>query len=300
VTHVWAAFKLLEANERPGEQIVNRRELNPDASPQAAFGAYLRSQREARGWKQEDVAERTDYSSVHISAVEVGRKPPTLRFSRSADQAFGFAGTEHSFERRWREIRIGSLLEGFPEYVKFEGRAVEIRVFQIGIIPGLLQTPEYARALADSAVRRGAITPEHVEERVSFLAKRQATLAQRSRPPMMFVTLDESCLRRPVGGAEVMDAQLAHLLEFAKSPNTLFQVAPFEIGERRTLDLPVFLLTLPDWSVFCYAESQSQGNLDRESTSVMPVLTAYHQLQGEALSQADSVAMIEQLRKGIS
>lgn len=95
-----------------------------------------------------------------------------------------------------------------------------------------------------------------------------------------------------------MAAQLEHLVEFAGQPNTLLQVAPFEIGERRTFDLPVNLLTLPDRSVICYAESQAQGHLDRESTSVMPMLTAYHQLQAEALSQAASVAMISQLRKG--
>jgi transcriptional regulator with XRE-family HTH domain len=253
--------------------------------------------REARGWTQEALADHTEYSSVHMSAVENGRKPPTLRFSRGVDRAFGIEGTADTFERQWREIRHGSLLEGFPEYVGHEGRAVEIRLYEIGIVPGLLQTPEYAWVLADSAVRRGAITPEQAEERVAFLAERQAAL-MRPRPPMVFVTMDESCIRRPIGGPGVTDAQLARLVEFAELPNTLLQVAPYEIGERRTFDLPVNLLTLPDRSVICYAESQAQGHLDRESTSVMPMLTAYHQLQAEACSQAESVAMINQLRKG--
>ncbi|MFE1776890.1 helix-turn-helix transcriptional regulator [Streptomyces sp. NPDC059008] len=276
---------------------MNRNELNPHASPQAAYGARLRRLREARGWTQDDLAERADYSSVHVSAVENARKPPTLRFSRSLDRVFGLEGTADSFEREYREIKHGSLLEGFPEYVGYEGRAVEIRLYNIGIVPGLLQTPEYARVLADSAVRRGAITPEQADERVAFLAERQAVL-ERPRPPMVFVAMDESCIRRPVGGSTVMDAQLARLVEFADLPNTLLQVAPYDIGERRTFDLPVNLLTLPDRSLICYAESQAQGNLDRESTSVVPMLTAYHQLQAEALSQAASVAMIEQVRKG--
>ncbi|EMF02088.1 transcriptional regulator, XRE family protein [Streptomyces mobaraensis NBRC 13819 = DSM 40847] len=271
--------------------------MNPDASPQAAFGARLRSLRESRGWRQEDLAARTGYSSVHISAIETGRKPPTLRFSRSVDQAFGTGGAADAFEREYREIKHGAMLEGFPEYVKYESRAVEIRLYEIGIIPGLLQTPEYARVLADSAVRRGAITPEQADQRVAFLAKRQADLV-RTHPPMMFVTMDESCIRRTVGGTAVMNAQLARLIEFAQLPNTLLQVAPYDIGERRTFDLPVNLLTLPDRSVLCYAESQAQGNLDRELASVVPMLTAYHQLQAESLSQAASVAMIEQVRKG--
>ncbi|MVO84257.1 helix-turn-helix domain-containing protein [Streptomyces sp. p1417] len=276
---------------------MNRKELNPDASPQAAYGARMRGLREARGWTQDELADRMGYSSVHISAVETGRKPPTLRFSRSADRSLGLEGSADAFEREYRQVRQGGLLEGFPEYVKYEARAVELRLYNIGIIPGLLQTPEYARVLADSAVRRGAITPEQADDRVAFLAQRQVAL-KRPRPPMLFVAMDESCIRRTVGGPAVMDAQLAHLAVFAESPNTLLQVVPYDIGERRTFDLPVNLLTLPDRSVVCYAESQAQGNLDRESASVEPMLTAYHQLQAESLSQAASVAMIEQVRKG--
>ncbi|MFJ3233394.1 Scr1 family TA system antitoxin-like transcriptional regulator [Streptomyces sp. NPDC086787] len=274
--------------------MVNRKELTPESSPQAAYGAHLRRLREGRGWTQEDVALRMEYSSQHISAVETGRKPPTLPFSRKADQIFGIAETSESLERQWRELRHGVLLEGFPEYVGYEGRAVEIRLFQIGIVPGLLQTPEYARALANSAVQRGAITPEHADERLAFLAERQSAL-ERARPPMVFVVLDESCIRRPVGGSEVMAAQLEELVRFAARPNTMLQVAPFDIAERRPFDLPVNLLTMSDRSVMCYAEAQTQGHLDRETASVVPVLTAYHQLQAEALSHTASVAMISQL-----
>jgi len=95
-----------------------------------------------------------------------------------------------------------------------------------------------------------------------------------------------------------MNAQLARLLEFAEQPNTVLQVALFTMGERRPFDLPVTVLTMPDRSLMAYAESAQQGHLERESTSVLPLLTAYHQLQAEALSQAASVAMISKLRKG--
>ncbi|MEV1045005.1 helix-turn-helix transcriptional regulator [Streptomyces sp. NPDC049916] len=277
--------------------MVNRKDLNPDSSPRAAYGARIRRYREARGWSQDVLAPKLGYSSQHVSAVETARKSPTLKFSRRSDQAFGTAGTVDSFEREWAEMRTGSLLAGFPEYVDFEGRAVELRLYEIGIIPGLLQTPEYARVLADSAVRRGATTAVQADERVAFLAERQAALL-RTPPPMIFVVMDESCVLRPVGGAAVMDAQLDHLLAFAEMPNAVLQVAPFAMGERRTLDYPVNILTLPDRSVVCYAESQSQGYLDRESSSVLPVLTDYHQLQRESLSKTATVARIRDLRKG--
>ncbi|MFF3977486.1 helix-turn-helix domain-containing protein [Streptomyces sp. NPDC001828] len=273
---------------------MNVKELDPESSPQAAFGARLRRSREERGWTQDQLGEEMGYSSTHISSVETGRKMPTLRFTRRVDAALG----GDAFEREWREIRHGVLLEGFPEYVAHEGRAVEIRLYEIGIIPGLLQTPAYAQVLADSAVRRGAITPEQAAERVAFLAERQEALV-RQRPPLVFVVMDESCIRRPIGGRDVMGDQLEQLVEFAARPTTVLQVAPFAIGELRTFDLPVNLLTLPDRSVVGYAEAQTRGHLDRDTTSVLPMLTAYHQLQAEALSQAASVAMINQVGKGI-
>ncbi|WP_405796759.1 Scr1 family TA system antitoxin-like transcriptional regulator [Streptomyces sp. NBC_01506] len=278
--------------------MVNRKELNPEASPQAAFGARLRRLREARGWTQDHLATLVGCTGRHISALETGRKSPTLPFSRKVDVAFGTMNTTDSFEREWREIKHGSLLEGFPEYLGYEGRAVEIRLFEVGIIPGLLQTPEYARVLADSAVRREAITPEQADERVSFLSERQAALV-RPRAPMILAVIDESCIRRTVGGAEVMDAQLQRLAEFAALPNTMFQIAPYDIGEHRPFNRPVNLLTLADRSVMSYVESQTNGYLDRESTSVLPLVRAYHQLQAEALSQAASVGMINEVRKGI-
>ncbi|MGW6455300.1 helix-turn-helix domain-containing protein [Streptomyces sp. NPDC055078] len=276
---------------------MNLKELDPESSPQAAFGARLRSSREARGWKQEDLSAHMGISSGHISGVETARKMPSLRFAKAADLVFGTAGTVATFERQWREMHHGSLLEGFPEYVGYEARAVEIRLYEIGIIPGLLQTREYAEVLADSAIGRGAITPEQAAERVSLLAERQAALV-RPRPPMMLVVMDESCIRRPIGGPEVMGAQLDRLVEVAALPNTMIQIAPFDMGERRPFNLPVNLLTLSDRSLVSYAESQTQGHFDRESGSVIPLLTAYHQLQAEALSQAASVAMINEVRKG--
>ncbi|MFE4826322.1 Scr1 family TA system antitoxin-like transcriptional regulator [Streptomyces sp. NPDC056672] len=279
--------------------MVNRKELNPESSPRAAYGARVRKLREERGWNQDDLAGRTEYSSQHISALETARKPPTLPLSRKLDLAFGIVGTPDSFEREWGEMRHGSLLEGFPEYVGLEGRAVEIRLFEIGIIPGLLQTPAYASALADGDVRRGTIEPEQALERVSFLAERQARLV-RPRPPTMLVVMDESCIRRPVGGAEVMSEQLQYLVSFAALPNTMLQVAPYDIGERRPFNLPINLLTMSDRTMVAYAESQAQGHLDRENTFVLPALSAYHQLQAESLSQTASVAMIEQVRKGTS
>ncbi|WP_037916064.1 helix-turn-helix domain-containing protein [Actinacidiphila yeochonensis] len=275
---------------------MNVKELDPDSSPQAAFGARLRRIRCELGLTQDELGDRMGYSSTHLSSVETGRKMPTLRLSRRADEALG---TADAFEREWREMRHGLLLEGFPEFLEYEARAAEIRLYEVGVMPGLLQTPEYAAVLADSAVKRGAITSDQADERVALVAERQASLI-RTPPPVIFAVLDEGCVLRPVGGPEVVEAQLTRLLEFADQPNTVLQIAPFTMGERRPFNLPITVLTMPNRSLMSYAESAQRGDLERESTSVVPQLTAYHQLQAEALSQADTVALIEKVRKGTS
>ncbi|MER8031962.1 helix-turn-helix transcriptional regulator [Streptomyces bauhiniae] len=274
--------------------MLNRKELEPENSPEAAFGKRLRTLRDERGWTQDELGARMGYSGTHISAVETGRRPPTPHFAASADKVFG---TGDEFDRQGRAVRNTGLLEGFPEYVPHEKRAVEIRLFMLGIIPGLLQTPEYAAAITTGAVRRGAITEQQAEERFTALMERQAAL-KRTPEPMIHVVLDESCLLRKVGGPEVMAEQLSSLIRFAELPSTVLQVAPYEMGELRSYDLPINLLTLPDRTHVAYAESSHRGQLVRESAFVLPALTAYHQLQAEALGQATSVAMIEQLRKG--
>ncbi|MEU5821906.1 helix-turn-helix transcriptional regulator [Streptomyces sp. NPDC047803] len=273
---------------------MNRKELNPENSPVAAFGERLRRLRDEHGWTQDELGAIMGYSGTHISAAETGRRPPTPRFANRADRAFG---TGDLFERQARAARDTALLEGFPEYVGHEGRAAEIRLYEVGVMPGPLQTPEYAKALAESAVKRGAITPDQALQRVELVAERQASLL-RPDPPLVLVVLDESCLLRPIGGPDVMNAQLERLLEFAELPNTVLQIAPFAMGVRRPFNLPLYILTMPDRSLMSYAESAQRGHLERESTFVLPLLTAYHQLQAEALSQPASVAMIEQLRKG--
>lgn len=274
--------------------MVNRKELDADTSPEAAFGKRLRQARDDRGWTQDELGARMGCTGTHISAVETGRRPPTGRFALSADKAFG---TGDRFQRMVNAIHNTALLEGFPEYVRQEVRASEIRLFEVGIVPGLLQTPEYAAAIATGAVRRGAITEQQAEERLTLLAERHASL-DRTPPPFVYAVLDESCIRRPVGGPGTMSAQLDKLVAFAELPSTVLQVAPYELGERRAFDLPVWLVTLPDRTVIAYAESAMQGYLERNMGVVLPMLTAYHQLQVEARSQAESLAMIKQLRKG--
>ncbi|MFE3047425.1 helix-turn-helix transcriptional regulator [Streptomyces albidoflavus] len=252
--------------------------------------------REERGWNQEALSERMGYSASHISGVETGARPATAKFAASADKALG---TGDALTRQGDAIANPAILDGSPAYIVQEGRAVEIRLFELGIIPGLLQSHAYAAAINGGAVQRGAITEQQAQERLALLAKRQRAL-ERPSPPQLYAVLDESCIRQRVGGVKVMPEALDHLLDIARRPNTVIQVAPFALGERRSFYKPVTLVPLPDRAQVSYAESAHSGQLQRDTKYVAPLFTAYHQLQAEALSQADSMAMIEQVRKEIS
>ncbi|MFD4395752.1 helix-turn-helix domain-containing protein [Kitasatospora sp. NPDC058478] len=274
---------------------MNIRPLTPESSPRASFGAQLRAQREELGMTQDQVADRTGYSPGHISSVETGRKPPTLRFARQVDRTFD---TVTKFANLFLDVRASSLLQGFGQYVAEEAKAVEIRCFEVGIVPGLLQTPEYAAELAAAALSRGAIAQEQADERLKILTGRQSLLT-RQPPPRLFAILDESCIRRPIGTSDTMAAQLEHLIAIAALPHVTLQIAPYSMGAVRSLDLPIYLLGLPDHSVTAYSESAQQGSYERDPEAVRPLLTAYHHLQVEALPQAASVALISKLREEI-
>lgn len=272
---------------------MNRKKLDPQSSPQAGFGSQLRTSREALGWSQDVLGEHMEYSGTYISAVETARKSPTLKFAKSADTALG---TGQTLELMWRGIKNSALLEGFPEHAAQEARAAEIRIFEPIMIPGLLQTPDYAAALGAAAMQRGSVSQDQVDERLRFLLMRQRLL-RRSAPPLVHAVIAENCIRQPVGGAEIMGAQLDHLVVMARRPHVIVQVAPFGLAEFVPFRAFVTLLTFADRSVFGYTESAEEGNVVRHDETVRAWERNYHQLQVEALSKAASLALIRKARK---
>ncbi len=143
------------------------------------------------------------FSNTLVSYVERAKRAPTRNFAVKADEVFATGGT---FYELWRRYSRAALLEGFPEFAEAEARCRRLRTFELGVIPGLFQTPAYAAALASASVQRGSITRDQADERVAFLARRQRLLEETS-PPLIHAVMDQSCILRPVGGREVMLAQ---------------------------------------------------------------------------------------------
>ncbi|GAA1270752.1 helix-turn-helix transcriptional regulator [Kitasatospora nipponensis] len=272
---------------------MNESELDPSASPLAAFGTQLRRSRKAQGLSQVGLGALLFCTGSYVSYLERAKEVPSIKFVRRLDEVLETGGT---LELMWWQLRHTALLEGFPEYAAQEARAAEIRLFEVGIIPGLLQTSAYAAALASAAVRRGSITQDQADERLKFLAARQRLLDQ-DPPPLIHAVLDESCIRRPVGGRSVMSSQFKYLEELAERPNVILQVAPYSLGEQAPFTMPVTLATLPDRSVLAYSESQQRGLLERGFETVRAWEKDYHRLQVEALPKAASLAMIRKARE---
>ncbi|MFB6894340.1 helix-turn-helix domain-containing protein [Kitasatospora sp. NPDC056327] len=269
--------------------------LDPSTSPLAAFGVQLRRSRRAAGLSQVQLGQLTNLSDSQISNLERGTRNPTLDWVRAADAVLETGGT---LELMYWSLNGASLLEGFPEYVAQEAKAVELRQFELGVVPGLFQTRTYAETLAAADVRRGVITADEAEGRISYLLTRQQRLNSRDAP-LVHAVLDESCLRRHVGGTAVMREQLEHLAELADRPRTIIQVAPFSMGERRSLALPVVLLTMADRSMLGYTESQERGFLTRESRTVTLWARDYERLQVGSSSDVSSLEMIRAARKDL-
>jgi transcriptional regulator with XRE-family HTH domain len=273
--------------------MVNVRQLDPTTSPLHAFGVQLRRFREAKNLTQAQLGKLMRYSASLISYVEQAKKRPLLLFAQRADIALETGGT---LELMWWQLYHSAFIEGFPQYAAHEAEAVAIRLFQIGLIPGLLQTKEYATAWEAGNVRRGRATQEEADERVAFLLARQQ-LFERVPAPTVRAVLDEGCLRRPIGGPAVMAGQLRRLEQLAQRPNVIIQVAPYSLGADRPFTHPVTLLTLPDRTVIAYTETEQRGYLERDADAVAVLTADYDDLQVEALPQAASLAMIREARK---
>ncbi|MFC8716188.1 Scr1 family TA system antitoxin-like transcriptional regulator [Kitasatospora sp. NPDC057198] len=262
-------------------------------SPALRFGAELTRARRARGWSQTELGARMSYSGGLISYVERGKKTVTRNFALSADEVFQTGGR---FQELWRRVANSSFLEGFDEFAEAEARCVRLRAFEMDVVLGIFMTPEYLAALEQGNVRRGRITQEQADGRVERNSQRQKIL-YRIPTATVHAVLDESCLRRPIGGRAVMDAQLAHLEELSDLPNVTLQIAPFELAEARPFAHSMVLLNMPNHVVLGYSESQARGYVERGRDTLAAWESDYDRLQVESLSTAATLARVRVLRK---
>ncbi|HZB30577.1 MAG TPA: helix-turn-helix transcriptional regulator [Streptosporangiaceae bacterium] len=185
------------------------RKLDPTASAAALFGAKVRKHREAHGWTQDQLGEKVYCTGDLISKIELAVRSPSKQLAVSFDRLFG---TDEYFQELWHLVNKETLPDWFRPYPDLEAEATTIRTFALALIPGLLQTEDYARAVFSFGQ-----PPEKIDQLLAARMKRQEVLV-RSEPPLLWVVLDEFVLHRRIGGLEIMRAQLDHLLEGRAAP----------------------------------------------------------------------------------
>ncbi|QBI52239.1 Helix-turn-helix protein [Streptomonospora litoralis] len=183
------------------------------------FGSELRNRRTLAGISQGKLGKKVNTSTAMISAVERGTRAPKREIAESLDTAFSTGGT---FTRLWIDLAAQQdVPEWFIDALHLEREAVEIREYQMTLVPGLLQTPEYARSM----MRHGR--PWDDAEAIDRLVdSRMARLAKLGTNPLLWFVVDECAIRRLVGDREVMRCQLARLINLLEDGKVRIQVIP--------------------------------------------------------------------------
>ncbi|WP_044570625.1 helix-turn-helix domain-containing protein [Streptomyces iranensis] len=265
------------------------RELTPDRSARHLFGAKMRAHRERANMSLERLKDVVMVSTSHLSRIETADAMPPPDLPKRLDAAFG---TDGIFEELYGLVRREIHPDQFRRRMELEAQARLIEEYAGQIVPGLVQTEGYARALFETFDPKAA--PEKIEELVTARMGRQ-TLLSADFPPDISLILDEAVLRRTFGGPTVMHAQLSRLVDLTLTPTSVVQVLPFEHGGHALVGGTLTLMTLGNGARVAYEESISTGTLLEDLAAVSARQRAYELLRACALSPSDTATFIRSL-----
>jgi transcriptional regulator with XRE-family HTH domain len=255
--------------------------INGDRSALAMFAAELRAARTRAGLSRDDLAARINYSGSLVGMIESMIRVPTLRFSQRLDEVLQTTGT---FGRMQEHLRAAPFPAWFRDWVEAEREATSLRTWEPMLVPGLLQTADYARAILGAGPEAVA---DEVEQMVSARMDRQSIL-DRDAPPLLWVVLDEAVLHRCVGSPKIMHEQLLHLAEMAGRPRVTVQVVPARTGTHAGL-LGAFIVASSDGaSDIVYLETSADGQVSDMPRVVAQVMLRFDILRAAALPRDDS------------
>jgi transcriptional regulator with XRE-family HTH domain len=265
----------------------------------------LRRLREAARLTCEEVAEHLECSASKISRVETGRVSVSPRDVRDMLELYNVPAQQRdslvqlardSRQKGWWHAYSDTIHPQFATYVGLESAASEIRVYEVNLLPGLLQTEDYARTIIKAGTMNGS--QEDVERMVSLRLARQPALT-RAEPPMLWTVVDEAALRRRVGGTELMRAQLEHVLELSSLKNVAMQVIPFGAGAHPGMGRPFVILGFPERidTDVVYLEDLTSAFYLEDVEEVDRYNVFFNHLRATALSFEDSAALVTSVLK---
>jgi len=264
----------------------------PVSNAAAVWGRELLRWRTEAGMTQTQLAAAVPCNQSVISELERGLAFATDRIAKRLDDILGTGGIlERNLEYVRQEVN-NFYPNWFQRYIRLEARALTMQAWHTFEVPGMLQIEEYARA----KIALWGHPPERVDEMTEDRLFRQARMFVDGEGALRFsVVLDESALRRPVGGVQVMAKQLRHLLEMSRRPNVIVQVVPLGRPMLTTLNSTVVLLGMPDGRSWYYTEALDQGRLTNDRSQVAAYVTRYDRVRASALPVEESRDLIHRV-----
>lgn len=265
------------------------------ASPLRVFGAMLRSYRVKAGMSLEQLGARVYLSDDMVGKIENGQRVPTEQFAAACDAVpeLNTGGALAELRDLLKDYLKQRAYPGwFIRWPEKEAQATVLRSFELIVIPGLLQTQGYARALLDNRIGGNS---EDVDESVAARLERQAIL-DRDKPPELWVVIEEAALRRPVGGPAIMHQQLNHLLRAAHRPSVVLQVIPASVAAHPGQSGAGFVIAdFADAPSVGYQDTHVGGQVIEDHEDIAVLLATWDRLRAEALPRRASLDLVEEV-----
>jgi transcriptional regulator with XRE-family HTH domain len=275
---------------RDGSEMSTPSDFDPTTKSLSLFGADLRKYRKRAKMTQDELAEATQFSRSLLSFVERGERTPSRNLAQRCDDAVEAGG---ELVRLWAYITHEASPRWFRGWLDIEREAHTLHTWEPLVVPGLLQTEEYARVVIHG---EPGITDEQVEKAVTARMERQ-TIFARVSPPLFRAVIDEGVLHRPIGGKDVMRRQLERLVEAIESPRIGIQIVPMALGVTTGILGGFVIAQLPGSPDMVYIESATNGHVSDRSEDVEAIHGRYDTLRAEAQPRHASIELIREAEK---
>ncbi|MGA5345925.1 helix-turn-helix domain-containing protein [Streptomyces griseoincarnatus] len=281
------AGRLKEEADEPGW------EVDPDDEWGVAVittvGCQLKLRREAAGMRAAEFGRVVGYGEDMVYKIEGGKRIPRQEFLDKADEVLGAGGL---LSAAWEDVKKVRYPKKVRTLGKLEARAVEIGLYECHIVPGLLQTPEHARAVIGAA--QPPYSPDDVERMVAARLARQSVFDRDPAPALSFV-MEEGVLRRPVGGRAAWRGQLQRLLDVAQLHHAVLQVMPTDCETHSGLDGRIELLKFDDGTAMGRSDGAFSGRPTSDPRQLRILELRYGTIRAQALPPRESLAFVRQL-----
>lgn len=260
----------------------------PTTSPLLHFRAEVRLERERLGISRHDLAAEAHCGYSLVAKIEAGDRVPPREFAEACDRLFPHSGGR--FVRLWPLALRYAFPPWFRPYVELEAKATVVRMFHPLLMPGLVQTPDYARAVLRTN------RPPNLDDLVTARMERQRILT-REQPTRLWLVLNEAALRNAVADATVMREQLARLRRLADVPTHRVQIIE-DRGRLHGMASPYGILSFSEGADVVHVDGFPKGYILAEQDDVAAGRDAYDLLSAMATSPDESAELIDSISKG--